>query len=1202
MFVKTRTTHLKHICAVILLALLPQLTFAQSTQNQQMAFEGSLTDNSGNPINLAGASLAFYVSAGTCYLYGETSTTAGDSQGNIIHRFGSGSVAAGSPNSFSQNLFFGSASGTTNFAGNSCSVTASDTRIAQVYYAAANITGTITLATVPYAQNATLLGGKSSTSFVQTSTDTVTLFSGGTTGQYLTKSASGLAWSNISLSAAQVTTALGYTPSSGAATVTSSSVISALGYTPSSGAAIVTSASVITALGYTPANSATTSSFILKSNNLSDLTSSSTARTNLGLGSLAVNSSVNLGTTEVTGTLATARLPAFNGDISISAGSSTATVQGLRGYPVSSTAPISGQALVFMGSHWTPVTVPTSFTAVGTVTNVSSANSDISIVSSTTTPILTLNVGTGANQILRLDGSSRLPSVDASNLTSLNASQLTSGTISAARLPALAGDVTSSIGSSTVIVSALRGISLSATAPTSGQVLKYNGSTWIPSTDATGATTSAVTSIATGNGLIGGPITSSGTISVAFGTTSGTVAAGNDARIVGALQSANNLSDLASSATARTSLGLGSLALKSSINLTSDVSGVLPAANGGSLWTNGGSGIYSTTNVAIGVSTPTARLYIASGTTALAPLKIASGTLLSSPSAGSIESDGMYLYFTDGSNVRRVLNTTTAVSGAAPTSIDNASTINSNDNITLFPQGGSVIVSSTTASTNSNTGALVVKGGLGVNGSAYFTGNLYSAGGLTTSGTVGAANLTASNGIKAGGLITTTGNISASGTFATSGTITTTSSLTASGIFSPYIYGSTQSGGSLYLEPTMDSTKGNIILAASGGNVAIGMTNPNYRFQIKSKGTGFGNFTSGFSASVSNSILLTGEDTNNNIMTVYYDSTGQNRNYLSASGTNYFTNNFVIGNKFDIAGNYIFSVYGHSAISGTMVLMGASANSVPLVLSASYTTLVSSPVAGAFEFDGANLLFTNSSLQRRRLAGGATSGTIDNVNKISFSSNALNLEGYATGTTAPVIISNSGSGTVGLQVNQNMVVSGSIKISSDGSDTAKTCAANEEGKQRYNKTLKTMEYCDGTYWQGLQGITHCPASGGVSFTLIGKAGTADAFCMTTNHFTDTTYFDAIDQCAAKTSYMNASSRVCGEVELTRACKSYATLGESGLTNFGAGTTKYWIPAAELTYAIDFSVTTGVSCSVSASTAASYTRASGTQNNYRCCYQ
>lgn len=64
-------------------------------------------------------------------------------------------------------------------------------------------------------------------------------------------------------------------------------------------------------------------------------------------------------------------------------------------------------------------------------------------------------------------------------------------------------------------VDGLQGRAVAATAPTNGQVLKYNTTTtqWEPSTDNSGSGT--VTSIATGTGLTGGPITGSGTISIA---------------------------------------------------------------------------------------------------------------------------------------------------------------------------------------------------------------------------------------------------------------------------------------------------------------------------------------------------------------------------------------------------------------------------------------------------------------------------------------------------------------------------------------------------------------------------------------------------------------------------------------------------------------------------------------------------------------
>ena len=150
-------------------------------------------------------------------------------------------------------------------------------------------------------------------------------------------------------------------------------------------------------------------------------------------------------------------------------------------------------------------------------------------------------------------------------------------------------------------------------------------------------------------------------------------------------------------------------------------------------------GISSSGNVGIGTTAPTAHLQIAAGTLSNAPLKFTSGTLLSSPQSGTIEYDGSQFYVTDGTNTRKSIATTQTQG-----SFDNTNAIsNSSGNITLSPNSstGSVVVSATTASINSNTGALVVKGGVGVSGDINTSGTLTATGGVSTSVIQGNMNL-----------------------------------------------------------------------------------------------------------------------------------------------------------------------------------------------------------------------------------------------------------------------------------------------------------------------------------------------------------------------------------------------------------------------------------------------------------------------------
>lgn len=227
-----------HLMLPLSCFLLAENAFAQSSQNQQLTFEGALTDSDGNAINLNGQNLFFYIIAfdGTnnkCILFAESSTNSGNEKGEILHRYGSG-LGITSPVPFNHSLdssvFSGSITGKQSAAGNaSCTVLASADRFLEIYSAVLNISATLQITSVPYAKssqhslNSQKLNGKLDTDFVLASS-----FVGGTVGQVLSRNSdNGFSW--ISLPVQQA--------------ITSSSVISALGYTPanSSGTISLTS-------------------------------------------------------------------------------------------------------------------------------------------------------------------------------------------------------------------------------------------------------------------------------------------------------------------------------------------------------------------------------------------------------------------------------------------------------------------------------------------------------------------------------------------------------------------------------------------------------------------------------------------------------------------------------------------------------------------------------------------------------------------------------------------------------------------------------------------------------------------------------------------------------------------------------------------------------------------------------------------------
>ena len=128
----------------------------------------------------------------------------------------------------------------------------------------------------------------------------------------------------------------------------------------------------------------------------------------------------------------------------------------------------------------------TNLSAIAPVTTVAGRTGAITLTASDIGGLGTASLydwGTAANQIPRLDASARMPAVDGSQLTGVNAVQLQSRSISAA-------------------------------SPTPGQVLGWNGSTWLPVASSGGS----VTYVGGGTGIIGGPINSAGTLAVDVGT------------------------------------------------------------------------------------------------------------------------------------------------------------------------------------------------------------------------------------------------------------------------------------------------------------------------------------------------------------------------------------------------------------------------------------------------------------------------------------------------------------------------------------------------------------------------------------------------------------------------------------------------------------------------------------------------------------
>lgn len=152
---------------------------------------------------------------------------------------------------------------------------------------------------------------------------------------------------------------------------------------------------------------------------------------------------------------------------------SASSINALADVDTTTVAPTSGNSLKWNGTNWVPGTITAANVGLGNVTNESKATMF-------TSPAFTGTVALPAGTTI---GGAAV--AQTGNITFLNNSiSTTTGNISIAKLTSFSAgiNVTGAIGAS---INALSDVDTVTTPPTSGQVLKWNGTNWAPAVDST---------------------------------------------------------------------------------------------------------------------------------------------------------------------------------------------------------------------------------------------------------------------------------------------------------------------------------------------------------------------------------------------------------------------------------------------------------------------------------------------------------------------------------------------------------------------------------------------------------------------------------------------------------------------------------------------------------------------------------------------
>ena len=585
-------------------------------------------------------------------------------------------------------------------------------------------------------------------------------------------------------------------------------------------------------------------------------------------------------------------------------------------------------------------------------------------------------------------------------------------------------------------------------------------------------------------------------------------------------------------------------------------------------------------NVGIGSAAPTAALNLKAGTAAAgtAPLKFTSGTNLTTAEAGAMEYDGTKLYYTDSGATRRTLATTNSAESFT-------------GDITMGGAGTGLAVTNnaTVGGTLGVTGDATLSGagtGLAVTNNATVGGTLGVTGDATLSGA--GTGLAVTNNATVGGTLGVTGATTLSSTLGVTGDATLSGAGTGLAVTNNETVGgtlivtgvTTLNGGGTGLAVANSETVGGTLTVTGATSLNGGATIAAGQNLTMTSGAGvftqtYTGTTTPAKALTANSVTTSSAEsitanglTSGNIMSLSSSSTaatpGNTGLNIAISGANAAaTTRYGLQSAVTATGGLSTNVGGYfSASGGTSnygllvasgnVGIGTTAPTAALGLKAGTTAAgtaplkftsganLTTPEAGAMEYDGTNLYYTDSGATRRTLA---TTNSADNF------SGDITMSGAGTGLAV------TNNETVG----ETRAVTGATTLSSTLGVTGAT-SLNGGATIAANQNL-TM------------------TSGTGSFTQTYTGTTTPAKALTANSVT-----------TSSAESITANGLTSGNIMSLSSSSTAATPGNTGLNIAisganAAATTRYGLQSA-------VTATGGLSTNVGG-----YFSASGGTNNY-----